>query len=84
MFQRTSIKRQENSKQVIAARKLRRAVAAAVEPLEQRRMMAASIVVTPTTWNVVGIDSNKRLLITVRDLKTNQVTLRNYPVVKLT
>ena len=31
-----------------------------------------------------GIDSNKRLLITVRDLKTNQVTLRDYPVVKLT
>jgi molecular chaperone DnaK (HSP70) len=31
-----------------------------------------------------GIDDNKRLLITVRDLKTQQVTLRDYPVVKLT
>jgi molecular chaperone DnaK len=31
-----------------------------------------------------GIDSNKRLLVTVRDLKTSQVTLRDHPVVKLT
>jgi molecular chaperone DnaK (HSP70) len=31
-----------------------------------------------------GIDSNKRLLITARDLKTKRVTHRDYPVVKLT
>jgi molecular chaperone DnaK (HSP70) len=31
-----------------------------------------------------GIDCNKRLLITARDLKTHQVTHRDYPVVKLT
>jgi molecular chaperone DnaK (HSP70) len=31
-----------------------------------------------------GIDGNKRLLITVRDLKTKQLTHRDYPVVKLT
>ncbi len=30
-----------------------------------------------------GIDGNKRLLITARDLMTKQVTLRDYPVVKL-
>jgi molecular chaperone DnaK (HSP70) len=30
------------------------------------------------------IDQNKRLLITTRDLKTNQTIHRNYPVVKLT
>ncbi|MEK7684363.1 MAG: Hsp70 family protein, partial [Verrucomicrobiota bacterium] len=30
-----------------------------------------------------GIDGNKRLLITARDLKTDQVTHRDYPVVKL-
>ena len=30
-----------------------------------------------------GIDGNKRLLITARDLLTKQVTLRDYPVVKL-
>ncbi len=30
------------------------------------------------------IDANKRLLITVRDLKTGRVTHRDYPVVKLT
>jgi molecular chaperone DnaK len=31
-----------------------------------------------------GIDGNKRLLITARDLKTKRVTHRDYPVVKLT
>jgi hypothetical protein len=31
-----------------------------------------------------AIDGNKRLLITARDIKTGQVTHRNYPVVKLT
>jgi molecular chaperone DnaK len=31
-----------------------------------------------------GIDGNKRLVITVHDLKTRQVTLRDHPVVKLT
>ena len=31
-----------------------------------------------------GIDANKRLLITARDLKTERVALRDYPVVKLT
>ena len=31
-----------------------------------------------------GIDANKRLLITARDLKTGQFTHRDYPVVKLT
>jgi molecular chaperone DnaK len=31
-----------------------------------------------------GIDANKRLLISARDLKTGQVTHRDYPVVKLT
>jgi molecular chaperone DnaK (HSP70) len=31
-----------------------------------------------------GIDGNKRLLITVRDIKTKQVTHRNHPVVRLT
>lgn len=31
-----------------------------------------------------NIDGNKRLLITARDLKTGQVTHRDYPVVKLT
>jgi molecular chaperone DnaK len=31
-----------------------------------------------------SIDGNKRLLITVRDLKTGRVTHRDYPVVKLT
>jgi molecular chaperone DnaK (HSP70) len=31
-----------------------------------------------------GIDGNKRLLITARDLKTEQLTYRDYPVVKLT
>ncbi|MBI4657314.1 MAG: Hsp70 family protein [Verrucomicrobia bacterium] len=30
-----------------------------------------------------GIDAHKRLLITARDLKTGQLTLRDYPVVKL-
>lgn len=30
-----------------------------------------------------GIDGNKRLLITVRDLKTGKLTHQNYPVVKL-
>jgi molecular chaperone DnaK (HSP70) len=31
-----------------------------------------------------GIDGNKRLLITARDVRSNQTVLRNYPVVKLT
>ena len=31
-----------------------------------------------------GIDGNKRLLITARDLKTGRITHRDYPVVKLT
>ncbi len=31
-----------------------------------------------------GIDGNKRLLITARDLKTKRVTYRDHPVVKLT
>jgi molecular chaperone DnaK (HSP70) len=31
-----------------------------------------------------GIDGNKRLLITARDLKTGRLTHRDYPVVKLT
>src|SRR5262249_1065936 len=31
-----------------------------------------------------GIDGNKRLLITARDLKTKRMTLRDHPVVKLT
>lgn len=31
-----------------------------------------------------GIDGNKRLLLTARDLKTGRVTHRDYPVVKLT
>ena len=31
-----------------------------------------------------GIDGNKRLLITVRDLVTKQITLRDHPVVRLT
>jgi molecular chaperone DnaK (HSP70) len=31
-----------------------------------------------------GIDSNKRLLITVSDLKTNRLIMRDHPVVKLT
>jgi molecular chaperone DnaK len=31
-----------------------------------------------------AIDANKRLLVTVRDLQTKQVTLRDHPVVKLT
>jgi molecular chaperone DnaK (HSP70) len=30
-----------------------------------------------------GIDGNKRLLITARDLMTNRVTHRDFPVVKL-
>ena len=31
-----------------------------------------------------GIDGNKRLLITTRDIKTGQTQFRDYPVVKLT
>ena len=31
-----------------------------------------------------GIDGNKRLLITARDVQTGQVTHRDYPVIKLT
>ena len=31
-----------------------------------------------------GIDANKRLLITARDLQTGRLTHREYPVVKLT
>jgi hypothetical protein len=31
-----------------------------------------------------GIDGNKRLLITARDLVTGRLTHRDYPVVKLT
>jgi molecular chaperone DnaK (HSP70) len=31
-----------------------------------------------------GVDGNKRLLITARDLKTKRITHRDYPVVKLT
>ena len=31
-----------------------------------------------------GVDANKRLLITAKDLKTGQVTHQDYPVVKLT
>lgn len=31
-----------------------------------------------------GIDGNKRLLITARDVRTGQVTHRDYPVIKLT
>jgi molecular chaperone DnaK (HSP70) len=31
-----------------------------------------------------GIDANKRLLLTARDLKTNELTHRDYPVVRLT
>jgi molecular chaperone DnaK (HSP70) len=33
---------------------------------------------------VFGIDGNKRLLITARDMQTQRVTHRDYPVVKLT
>ena len=32
----------------------------------------------------LGIDGNKRLLITARDLQTGRVTHRDYPVIKLT
>jgi hypothetical protein len=31
-----------------------------------------------------GIDANKRLLVTARDLRTGRLTHRDYPVVKLT
>jgi molecular chaperone DnaK len=31
-----------------------------------------------------GIDDNKRLLITARDVQTGRVTHRDYPVIKLT
>jgi hypothetical protein len=31
-----------------------------------------------------GIDGNKRLLLTARDMRTQRVTHRDYPVVKLT
>jgi hypothetical protein len=31
-----------------------------------------------------GVDANKRLLLTARDLRTGRLTHRDYPVVKLT